>query len=64
MIAAFSVGVAEAASGDEEFGEERLIRSLKGQCAAEIVEHVLTGVQHFSSGVQTDELTALVAVGK
>jgi len=56
--------VTEAASGDEEFGEQRLSRSLKGQCAAEIVEHVLTGVQHFSSGVQTDDPTVLVAVGK
>jgi phosphoserine phosphatase RsbU/P len=64
LLVIFSDGVSEAARGEEEFGEARLICELKAarnRPVNEIVTSVLTSVQQFSGGDQSDDLTLLIA---
>lgn len=64
LLVLFSDGVTEAARGDEEFGEPRLIEELhvrNGGPVDAIVSGILDRVQEFSSGAQSDDLTLLVA---
>ncbi len=76
LLVVFSDGVTEAAmgqasglslaTGDEEFGEARLIevvRAARDLSASEIVNAILDSVQQFSQGGQSDDLTLLVARG-
>jgi sigma-B regulation protein RsbU (phosphoserine phosphatase) len=76
LLVVFSDGVTEAAVGqasglsvatdDEEFGEARLIdvvRAARDHSANEIVNAILDGVQQFSQGGQSDDLTLLIARG-
>ena len=66
LLAIFSDGVTEAACGDEEFGEDRLIEELlsrKGGPSNAIVSGILGRVQEFSSDGQSDDLTLLIARG-
>jgi sigma-B regulation protein RsbU (phosphoserine phosphatase) len=64
LLVIFSDGVSEAARGEEEYGEARLIRELQA-CrhlpANEIVQTIFASVQGFSAGVQSDDLTLLIA---
>jgi sigma-B regulation protein RsbU (phosphoserine phosphatase) len=64
-LVAFSDGVTEATSDDgEEFGEARLIATLRAKRRQSIVslhEDVFSTVKHFSGGEQEDDIT-LVAV--
>jgi sigma-B regulation protein RsbU (phosphoserine phosphatase) len=63
LLAVFSDGITEAMHDEEEFGEARLIDSLRTQRelpAATIVAAVLDRVQTFSAGDQSDDLTLLV----
>jgi len=64
LLVVFSDGVTEANSGEEEFGEARLIAGLRensGRPVAEIVPAILDSVQRFSAGDQYDDLTLLAA---
>jgi len=59
----FSDGVTEAASGSgDEFGEERLVRMVRGrqgQPAAQLVDAILDAVAAFSSGPRSDDVTVM-----
>lgn len=64
LLVIFSDGVTEAARGDQEFGELRLIEELRA-CGSlpvnEVVTKILNSVQEFSAGTQSDDLTLLIA---
>ncbi len=63
VLAIFSDGITEALQGDAEFGEARLFDHLLAHRAcppAEIVASVLSAVEAFSGGQQSDDLTLLV----
>ena len=67
LLAVFSDGVSEAARGEEEFGEARLIEELRRrrECTPrEVVGAVLQKVLDFSEGEQGDDLTLVVARAK
>jgi len=64
LLTVFSDGVTEAARGDEDFGEARLIAELQArrqQPVDEIASGILAAVQEFSAGEQFDDLTLLIA---
>ncbi len=65
LLTIFSDGVTEALRGEEEeFGEDRLVAELRERRslpANEIVAGILTAVQQFSAGEQSDDLTLLIA---
>jgi sigma-B regulation protein RsbU (phosphoserine phosphatase) len=61
----YTDGVTEAvnASGDE-FGEARLVetvRSLAGASAQALLDGIVAAVEHYSGGIQADDLTLVVA---
>jgi sigma-B regulation protein RsbU (phosphoserine phosphatase) len=64
LLVIFSDGVTEAPRNGEEYGEARLTRELQA-CrnlpVDEIVQAIFASVQEFSAGVQSDDLTLLVA---
>jgi serine phosphatase RsbU (regulator of sigma subunit) len=66
LFAIYTDGVTEAAAPDEEeFGEERLIETLRryrSHSASALLGDVIDAVQHFSPGEQGDDIT--VVVGK
>jgi serine phosphatase RsbU (regulator of sigma subunit) len=67
LLAVFSDGVSEAERGDEQFGEARLLltlQELRGSPASAVVAAVFARVQEFSAGLQSDDLTLLVAQGR
>jgi serine phosphatase RsbU (regulator of sigma subunit) len=67
LLAIFSDGVSEAERGEEEFGEARLLQTLqelRGSPASAVVAAVFARVQDFSAGLQSDDLTLLVAQGR
>jgi sigma-B regulation protein RsbU (phosphoserine phosphatase) len=59
----YSDGVTEAASASgDEFGDarlERVLRSVQGRAAAEVVDAVLAAVAAFSSGPRGDDVTVM-----
>ncbi len=62
----YTDGISEAAEGDdaEEFGEERLIASIRAhrqQSSAEMLDAIVAEVQLFSQGWQADDMTLIVA---
>jgi serine phosphatase RsbU (regulator of sigma subunit) len=64
LLVVYSDGVTEAAHGEEQFGEERLLAALRDHAAEppeRIVSALLERVQEFSAGTQSDDLTLLVA---
>ncbi len=64
LLVVYSDGITEAASKEDQFGEARLIdvlRANRGLPVNEIVAAILTSVQRFSGGTQSDDLTLLVA---
>jgi sigma-B regulation protein RsbU (phosphoserine phosphatase) len=64
LLAIFSDGVTEAMRGEEEFGEARLLECLhatRSMPAVQIVSTILAGVQAFSAGTQSDDLTLVIA---
>ena len=66
VLLIYTDGISEAAPGEdaEEFGEERLIDSMKahgGKCACEMLESIVAEVQSFSQGEQADDMTLIVA---
>jgi len=67
LLLIYSDGVTEAASASgEEFGEERLIRVLRGrlgQSAGQMVSAVLDAVAAFSSGPRSDDVTVMALRG-
>ena len=66
VLAVFSDGITEAASGDEEFGEARFIDELRSGMRLserELLRSILASVQQFSAGNQSDDLTLLIARG-
>ncbi len=65
VLLIYTDGISEAAAGEdaEEFGEERLIQSVRShQCkpANEILEAIVADVQAFSHGEQADDMTLIV----
>ena len=67
LLVLFSDGVTEATSGENEFGEERLIQELRDHRRLpvnDLVTAVLDSVQRFSAGRQWDDLTLVVARGR
>jgi sigma-B regulation protein RsbU (phosphoserine phosphatase) len=67
LLVLFSDGVTEAACDDDEFGEARLVAQLQtfnGSSVDVIVAGILSKVQDFSRGEQSDDLTLLVARAK
>jgi phosphoserine phosphatase RsbU/P len=69
VLLVYTDGISEAAPGEdaEEFGEDRLIasmRALRGNCACEILDGIIAEVQRFSQGEQADDMTLIVARGR
>ncbi len=63
LVLVFSDGVTEAARNEEEFGETRLIEELRAHSRLpldEILSAIFSGVQEFSAGAQSDDLTLLI----
>ena len=64
LLVVFSDGITEAVCGDEQFGDQRLIDLLlanRGLPVDGIADAVLSGVQGFSAGRMSDDLTLIVA---
>ena len=65
LLTVFSDGITEAFSGaGEEFGEQRLIETLRGHrplSLASLVDVVIGRVAEFSGGEQTDDQTLVMA---
>jgi serine phosphatase RsbU (regulator of sigma subunit) len=64
LLAVYSDGVTEATRDDEEFGEDRLIQELRAASrlpVGDIITAILTAVQQFTTGPQSDDLTLLIA---
>ncbi len=65
LLVIYTDGISEAAEGDdaEEFGEERLIGSMRAQPqpAAPMLDTIVAEVQAFSKGYQADDMTLIVA---
>jgi serine phosphatase RsbU (regulator of sigma subunit) len=66
VLVIYTDGISEAAEGDdaEEFGEERLIASVRAHQAdssAETLDALVAEVQLFSRGEQADDMTLIVA---
>jgi len=64
LLVMFSDGITEAVHNGEQFGEEKLINLLLANGAQPvegIAGTVLSSVQEFSAGSQTDDLTLLIA---
>jgi sigma-B regulation protein RsbU (phosphoserine phosphatase) len=64
LLVIYSDGVTEATYNDDQYGEERLIAELLTHHdlpAEEILTAILTSVQRFSTGAQSDDLTVLTA---
>jgi sigma-B regulation protein RsbU (phosphoserine phosphatase) len=64
LLVVFSDGVTEAAREDEQFGDERLIALLLASAKLpvnEVANAVLSSVQEFSVGSQSDDLTLIIA---
>jgi sigma-B regulation protein RsbU (phosphoserine phosphatase) len=66
VLVIYTDGISEAAEGDdaEEFGEERLIASVRAhqaQSSAETLDALVAEVQLFSRGEQADDMTLIVA---
>jgi len=62
LLVVFSDGVSEAARGEEEFGEGRLIDELRAHRhlpVDEMITAIFTSVERFSAGAQSDDLTLL-----
>ena len=65
VLVIYTDGISEAAAAEdaEEFGEERLIQSVRAyrtQPAAEMLDRLVTDVQRFSQGEQADDMTLIV----
>jgi serine phosphatase RsbU (regulator of sigma subunit) len=65
VLLIYTDGISEAAPSQdaEEFGDNRLIASLKalrGSCACEILDGIVAEVQHFSQAEQADDMTLIV----
>ena len=64
-VVLYTDGVTEAANADgEEFGEFRLIETVRANChlpAASLLETIEAAVQQFTHGDQADDITVLVA---
>jgi sigma-B regulation protein RsbU (phosphoserine phosphatase) len=67
MLTLFSDGVTEAGGeGDEEFGEQRLMRTIsenRQQAAGTVVDAVVDAVTDFSRGARSDDITVMVLRG-
>jgi len=65
VLVIYSDGISEAgASEEEEFGEDRLIETIRKhqmQSAGEILDSLLSEVQRISQGRQADDMTVIVA---
>ncbi len=66
VLVIYTDGISEAAEGDdaEEFGEDRLIASVRvhqPQASAEMLDAIVAEVQGFSKGWQADDMTLIVA---
>jgi phosphoserine phosphatase RsbU/P len=68
LLVIYSDGVTEAMNReDEEFGEERFFACLREARPLEpevVVDRIVSAVQRFTGGKQTDDLTLVVARGK
>ncbi len=65
VLVMYTDGISEAAEGEEgeEFGDERLIASIRqrqAQPAAQMLDGVVAEVQEFSKGYQADDMTMIV----
>ncbi len=65
ILVAFTDGISEAmTAGDEEFGEERLIQTIRecgSQCAAEMISFILKRADDFAAGApQHDDMTLVI----
>jgi phosphoserine phosphatase RsbU/P len=65
VLVIYTDGISEAAPNEEEeFGEKRLIATIRKQqpqSAVEILDNILSDVQQFSRGKQSDDMTLIVA---
>jgi sigma-B regulation protein RsbU (phosphoserine phosphatase) len=65
ILAIYTAGIVEAMNANqEEFGEARLVRTLRENRhlgARPLLEAVVASVQQFAAGEQSDDLTLLVA---
>ncbi len=64
ILVLYTDGVTEASNSKfEEFGEERLITAIHGQChlsAEQVLDGIVTAVGNFSGGEQQDDITLVV----
>jgi len=66
VLVIYTDGISEAAAGEEEeeFGDDRLIASMKthqGKPAGNILDEIVAEVQRFSRGEQADDMTLIVS---
>jgi serine phosphatase RsbU (regulator of sigma subunit) len=66
VLVIYTDGISEAAASEEaeEFGDERLIQSVRAhrtKSAGEMLEAIIAEVQGFSQGHQADDMTLIVA---
>lgn len=66
VLVIYTDGISEAAASEEseEFGDERLARSIRRHCgkaADEMMTSIIMEVQEFSQGEQADDMTLIVA---
>ncbi len=66
VLVIYTDGISEAAASEEaeEFGDERLIQSVRAhrtKSAGEMLEAIIADVQRFSHGEQADDMTLIVA---
>jgi serine phosphatase RsbU (regulator of sigma subunit) len=71
VLVIYTDGVSEAGESEdgdsEEFGEERLIASIRKQqqqSAGDVLDGILSEVQQFSRAEQADDMTLIVARGR
>ena len=66
VLVIYTDGISEAAASEEseEFGDERLVQSVRRHCgkvADEMMSSIIMEVQEFSQGEQADDMTLIVA---
>ena len=66
VLVIYTDGISEAAASEEseEFGDERLVQSVRRHCgkaADEMISSIIMEVQEFSQGEQADDMTLIVA---
>jgi sigma-B regulation protein RsbU (phosphoserine phosphatase) len=64
LLVVYSDGITDASRGDDQFGDERLVRIVRDHAhlpVDDIADAIIASVQEFEGGDQSDDLTLVVA---